>query len=178
VQAVPGAGLNVPIWILGSSLFGAQIAAALGLPYAFASHFAPALMMQAMALYRAEFQPSGQLDRPYVMLGFNVIAAPTDGQARLLFTSLQQAFINLRRGRPGRLPAPVDGFETRVAPAEREMLDQALSCSAIGSAETVRRGLEAFIARTGADELIVTSQIYDHAARLRSYEITAAVQRT
>ena len=178
VQAVPGAGLNVPIWILGSSLFGAQIAAALGLPYAFASHFAPALMMQAMALYRAEFQPSDQLDRPYVMLGFNVIAAATDGQARLLFTSLQQAFINLRRGRPGRLPAPVEGFETRVAPAEREMLDQALSCSAIGSAETVRRGLEAFIARTGADELIVTSQIYDHAARLRSYEIAAAVQRT
>jgi len=178
VQAVPGAGLNVPIWILGSSLFGAQIAAALGLPYAFASHFAPALMMQAMALYRAEFQPSDQLDRPYVMLGFNVIAAATDGQARLLFTSLQQAFINLRRGRPGRLPAPVEGFETRVAPAEREMLDQALSCSAIGSAETVRRGLEAFIARTAADELIVTSQIYDHAARLRSYEIAAAVQRT
>ena len=107
-----------------------------------------------------------------------MIAAATDGQARLLFTSLQQAVINLRRGRPGRLPAPVEGFETRVAPAEREMLDQALSCSAIGSAETVRRGLEAFIARTGADELIVTSQIYDHAARLRSYEIAAAVQRT
>ena len=178
VQAVPGAGLNVPIWILGSSLFGAQIAAALGLPYAFASHFAPALMMQAMALYRAEFQPSDQLDRPYIMLGFNVIAAATDEQARQLFTSLQQAFINLRRGRPGRLPPPVEGFETRVAPAEREMLDQALSCSAIGSAETVRRGLEAFIARTGADELIVTSQIYDHAARLQSYEIAAAVQRT
>jgi len=178
VQAVPGAGLNVPIWILGSSLFGAQIAAALGLPYAFASHFAPALMMQAMALYRAEFQPSAQLDRPYVMLGFNAIAAATDEEARLLFTSLQQAFINLRRGRPGRLPRPVDGFENRLAPAERQMLDQALASSAIGSAETVQRGVEAFIARTGADELIVTSQIYDHAARLRSYEITAAVQRT
>ena len=178
VQAVPGAGLHVPIWILGSSLFGAQIAAALGLPYAFASHFAPALMMQAMDLYRAEFQPSDQLDRPYVMLGFNVIAAATDDQARLLFTSLQQAFINLRRGRPGRLPPPVEGFAARVTPAEREMLDQALSSSAIGSAETVQRGLDAFAARTGADELIVTSQIYDHAARLRSYEITAAVQRT
>jgi luciferase family oxidoreductase group 1 len=177
VQAVPGAGLHVPIWILGSSLFGAQIAAALGLPYAFASHFAPALMMQAMALYRAEFQPSDQLDRPYVMLGFNVIAAATNEEARLLFTSLQQAFINLRRGRPGRLPRPVEGFETRLAPAERAMLDEALSSSAIGSAETVQRGLEAFIARTGADELIVTSQIYDHAARLRSYEIAAAVQR-
>jgi luciferase family oxidoreductase group 1 len=178
VQAVPGAGLNVPIWILGSSLFGAQIAAALGLPYAFASHFAPALMMQAMALYRAEFQPSAQLDRPYVMLGFNAIAAATDEEARLLFTSLQQAFINLRRGRPGRLPRPVEGFESRLAPAERQMLDQALASSAIGSAETVQRGLEAFIARTSTDELIVTSQIYDHAARLRSYEITAAVQRT
>jgi luciferase family oxidoreductase group 1 len=177
VQAVPGAGLHVPIWILGSSLFGAQIAAALGLPYAFASHFAPALMMQAMALYRAEFQPSDQLDRPYVMLGFNVIAAATNEEARLLFTSLQQAFINFRRGRPGRLPRPVEGFETRLAPAERAMLDEALSSSAIGSAETVQRGLEAFIARTGADELIVTSQIYDHAARLRSYEIAAAVQR-
>ena len=178
VQAVPGAGLNVPIWILGSSLFGAQVAAALGLPYAFASHFAPALMMQAMAVYRGQFQPSDQLDRPHVMLGFNVIAAATDEEARLLFTSLQQAFVNLRRGHPGRLPPPVEGFETRLAPAEREMLGQALASSAIGSAETVRRGLEAFTARTGADELIVTSQIYDHAARLRSYEITAAVQRT
>jgi luciferase family oxidoreductase group 1 len=177
VRAVPGAGLNVPIWILGSSLFGAQLAAALGLPFAFASHFAPALMMQALAVYRAEFQPSHQLDRPHVMLGFNVIAAATDADARSLFTSLQQAFINLRRGRPGRLPPPVEGFESRLAPSEREILDQALSSSAIGSAETVRRGLEAFVARTGVDELIVTSQIYDHAARLRSYEITAEVQR-
>ena len=177
VQAVPGAGLHVPIWILGSSLFGAQLAAALGLPFAFASHFAPALMMQALAVYRAEFQPSDHLDRPHVMLGFNVIAAATDADARSLFTSLQQAFINLRRGRPGRLPPPVEGFESRLAPSEREMLDHALSSSAIGSAETVRRGLEAFVARTGVDELIVTSQIYDHAARLRSYEITAQVQR-
>jgi luciferase family oxidoreductase group 1 len=177
VQAVPGAGLHVPIWILGSSLFGAQLAAALGLPFAFASHFAPALMMQAMAVYRAQFQPSDQLDRPHVMLGFNVIAAATDEEARLLFTSLQQAFVNLRRGRPGRLPPPAEGFEGRLAPAEREMLEQALASSAVGSAETVQHGLGAFIARTGADELIVTSQIYDHAARLRSYEITAAIQR-
>jgi luciferase family oxidoreductase group 1 len=178
VQAVPGTGLNVPIWILGSSLFGAQLAAALGLPFAFASHFAPALMMQALAVYRRQFQPSKHLERPHAMLGFNVIAASNDDEARLLFTSLQQAFVNLRRGRPGRLPPPVEGFERRLAPAEREMLDQALASSAVGSADTVQRGLEAFIARTGADELIVTSQIYDHAARLRSYEITAAIQRS
>ena len=173
VRAVPGAGLHVPIWILGSSLFGAQLAAALGLPYAFASHFAPAQMMQAIELYRAQFQPSEQLERPYVMLGFNVFAADTDEEAQLLFTSLQQAFVNLRRGQPGRLPPPSAGFEEQLAPAERAMLAQALSCSAVGSPETVRRGLEAFVARTGADELIVTSQIFDHAARLRSYEITA-----
>jgi luciferase family oxidoreductase group 1 len=178
VHAVPGTGLNVPIWILGSSLFGAQLAATLGLPFAFASHFAPALMIQALAVYRGQFQPSDQLDRPYVMLGFNVMAAASDEEARLLFTSLQQAFINLRRGRPGRLPPPVKGFENRLALSERKMLEQALESSAIGSAETVRRELEAFIARTAADELIVTSQIYDHAARLRSYELTAAIHRT
>jgi luciferase family oxidoreductase group 1 len=175
VQAVPGTGLKVPIWILGSSLFGAQLAAALGLPFAFASHFAPALMMQALAVYRGQFQPSDRLDRPHVMLGFNVMAADSDEAARLLFTSLQQAFLNLRRGRPGRLPRPVEGFENRLALSERKLLEQALESSAIGSAETVRRGLEAFIARTAADELIVSSQIYDHAARLRSYELTAAI---
>ncbi len=178
VQAVPGTGLNVPIWILGSSLFGAQLAAALGLPFAFASHFAPALMMQALAVYRGQFQPSDRLDRPHVMLGFNVMAAASDEEARLLFTSLQQAFLNLRRGRPGRLPPPVEGFENRLALSERKMLEQALESSAVGSAETVRRELEAFIARTDADELIVTSQIYDHAARLRSYELTAAIDQT
>jgi luciferase family oxidoreductase group 1 len=178
VQAVPGAGLNVPIWILGSSLFGAQLAAALGLPFAFASHFAPALMMQALAVYRGQFQPSDRLDRPHVMLGFNVMAAASDEEARLLLSSLQQAFLNLRRGRPGRLPAPIEGFENRLALSERKMLEQALECSAVGSPETVRRGLEAFIARTEADELIVTSQIFDHAARLRSYELTAAIYQT
>jgi luciferase family oxidoreductase group 1 len=178
VHAVPGTGLHVPIWILGSSLFGAQLAAALGLPFAFASHFAPALMMQALAVYRGQFEPSDQLDRPHVMLGFNVIAAASDEEARLLFTSLQQAFINLRRGRPGRLPPPVEGFENGLALSERKMLEQALESSAAGSPETVRSGLEAFIARTAADELIVTSQIYDHAARLRSYELTAAIRRT
>jgi len=176
VQAVPGAGLLVPIWILGSSLFGAQLAAALGLPYAFASHFAPGQMMQAIEVYRAQFRPSDQLDRPYVMLGFNVFAADTDEEATRLFTSLQQAFVNLRRGQPGRLPPPVAGFEDRLMPAERAMIGQALSSAAVGSRDTVRRGLASFISRTGADELIVTSQIFDHAARLRSFEIAAALR--
>ncbi len=173
VQAVPGAGLKVPIWILGSSLFGAQLAAALGLPYAFASHFAPAQMMEAVELYRRRFRPSEQLAHPHVMLGLNVFAAETDGAARLLLTSLQQAFVNLRRGRPQPLQPPVEGFDSQLTAVDRSMLEQALSCSIVGSPETVRRGLEAFVARTGADELMVTSQIFDHAARLRSFEIAA-----
>ena len=173
VQAVPGAGTNVPVWILGSSLFGAQLAAALGLPYAFASHFAPGQMTQAVALYRRQFRPSPQLAEPHVMLGLNVFAADTDEEARRLFTSLQQAFVNLRSGRPGPLPPPIDGYEGRLTPIERAGLDQALVCSVIGSPETVRRGLEAFIARTEPDEIMVTSQIFDHAARRRSLEITA-----
>ncbi|MDY7224956.1 LLM class flavin-dependent oxidoreductase [Hyalangium rubrum] len=173
VQAVPGAGLNVPVWILGSSLFGAQLAAALGLPYAFASHFAPAQMMQAIELYRSRFRPSEQLAHPHLMLGINVFAADTDEEARRLMSSLQQAFVNLRRGRPGPLQPPVDGYESQLTALDRAGLDQALSCSVIGSPETVRCGLQDFLARTGADELMVTSQIFDHAARLRSYEITA-----
>jgi luciferase family oxidoreductase group 1 len=177
VRAVPGAGLHVPIWILGSSTFGAQLAAAFGLPYSFASHFAPGQMMQAIELYRAQFEPSAQLAQPYVMLGFNVFAADTDDEARLLFTSLQQAFVNLRRGQPGRLPPPLPGFEDQLSPAERAMIGQALSSTAVGSRETVRSGLESFISRTGADELIVTSQIFDHAARLKSYQIAAAIAR-
>jgi len=130
-------------------------------------------MMQAIEIYRAHFRPSEQLDRPYVMLGFNVFAADTDEEARLLFTSLQQAFVNLRSGRPGRLPPPVADYENRLGPAERAMIAQALSSSAIGSPNTVTREMDAFVSRTGADELIVTSQIFDHAARLRSYEIVA-----
>jgi len=173
VRAVPGAGLDVPIWILGSSLFGAQLAAQLGLPFAFASHFAPAQMMQAIDMYRERFQPSERLDRPYVMLGFNVFAADTDEEGRRLMTSVQQAFLNLRRGRPGPLLPPVDGFDEQLHPAERAMLNEALACTAAGSPETVRRGLAAFISRTGADELMITSQIYDPAARLRSYELAA-----
>jgi luciferase family oxidoreductase group 1 len=177
VRAVPGAGLKVPVWILGSSLFGAQLAAELGLPFAFASHFAPAQMMQAVELYRSRFRPSAQLGRSYVMLGFNVFAADTDDEARLLSSSMQQAFVNLRSGRPSRLQPPVAAYEERLTPPERAMLEQTLSCSAIGSPATVRRGLEAFAARTGADELMITSQIFDHAARLRSYEITAGLQQ-
>jgi luciferase family oxidoreductase group 1 len=173
IQAVPGAGLQVPIWILGSSLFGAQLAAALGLPYAFASHFAPAELDGAIEIYRERFEPSEQLDKPYVMLGLNVIAAASDADAERLFTSLQQAFINLRSGRPGRLPPPVDDMASRLDDAGRAMLRQALSCSVVGSPDTVRRGLAAFIARTGADELMLTAQIFDHGARLRSFEIAA-----
>jgi len=172
VRAVPGRGLKVPVWILGSSLFGAQLAAMLGLPYAFASHFAPAQMMQAIALYRATFRPSAQLDKPYVMLGFNVFAADTDAQAALLATSMQQAFVNLRTGRPSRLQPPLPGYLESLPGPARAMLDEVLSCSAIGSEATVRRGLQAFIARTQADELMITSQIFDHGARLHSYDLT------
>ena len=174
VQAVPGAGLDVPIWILGSSLFGAELAAALGLPYAFASHFAPAAMTDALALYRSRFRPSDRLERPYTMVGVNVFAADTDAEARRLFTSLQQAFINLRRGRPGPLPRPDDRLEERLSPADRHLIAEMLSTTVVGAPETVRRGLLAFAERTGADELMLTSQIYDHAARLRSFEIVAS----
>jgi luciferase family oxidoreductase group 1 len=176
VQAVPGAGLEVPLWILGSSLFGAQLAAAMGLPFAFASHFAPGMMMQAVELYRSGFRPSEQLDRPYVMLGINVIAADSDAEAEWLFTSLQQAFISLRRGRPGRLPPPNKEFTRSLHPMEQVMLRETLANAVIGSIDTVRQGLDAFIARTGADELMVTAQIFDHQARLRSFEITATVR--
>jgi luciferase family oxidoreductase group 1 len=175
VRAVPGAGLNVPVWILGSSLFGAQLSAALGLPYAFASHFAPQMMMQAIEIYRSTFRPSAQLDKPYVMLGFNVFAADSDDEAQLLATSMQQAFVNLRSGRPTHLKPPVPGYIELLGPAERALLDQVLACSAIGARDTVAAQLRDFIARTGADELMLTSQIFDHAARLRSYEITAAI---
>ncbi|MET3107666.1 luciferase family oxidoreductase group 1 [Oxalobacteraceae bacterium GrIS 1.18] len=175
VRAIPGAGLNVPVWILGSSLYGAQLAAALGLPYAFASHFAPAQMMQAIELYRATFRPSARLAKPYVMLGFNVFAADTDQEAQFRATSMQQAFVNLRSGRPSQLPAPVDGYLEQIGAQERHILDQVLACAAIGSPATVLRELNAFIERTGADELMITSQVFDHAARLRSYEITAEI---
>jgi luciferase family oxidoreductase group 1 len=175
VLAVPGRGANVPLWILGSSLYGAQLAAALGLPYAFASHFAPQQMMQAIALYRQQFRPSAQLARPYVMLGFNVFAADTDEEAQFRATSMQQAFVSLRSGRPGQLQPPKAGYRESLGPQESALLDSVLSCAAVGSPETVGRELRAFVERTGADELMITSQIFDHAARLRSYEITAEV---
>ena len=174
VRAVPGAGLEVPVWILGSSLFGAQLAAALGLPFAFASHFAPAMMEQAIAIYRERFEPSAALDRPHVMLGLNVFAADRDDDARAMFTSLQQAFINLRRGRPGPLPPPEPGYAEQLLSVERQMLSEMLSAAVVGDPETVRQGIAAFVARTGADELMVTCQAYDHAARVRSFTITAA----
>jgi len=173
VHAVPGAGLEVPIWILGSSLFGAELAGALGLPFAFASHFAPALLQQASAHYRERFTPSQQLSRPHLMLGLQVCAADTDAAARECFSSIEQAFINLRSGRPSPLPPPRAGFRDSLSPGERLLLEQTLACSVVGSAATVQRGLREFAERTGADELIVTSMIYDHAARLRSYELTA-----
>jgi luciferase family oxidoreductase group 1 len=176
VRAIPGAGTRVPVWILGSSLYGAQLAAGLGLPYAFASHFAPADLMQAIDMYRSNFQPSAELARPYVMLGANVIAADTDAEARLLLTSLQQVFVQLRRGRPGPLPPPVAGFEAQLAPHEVAALTQTLECSFVGSLATVRAGLEAFIARTGADELILAAHVHDHAARLRSYELVSMLR--
>jgi luciferase family oxidoreductase group 1 len=174
IVAVPGAGLAVPVWILGSSTFGAQVAALLGLPFAFASHFAPADLEPALEIYRARFQPSAQLERPYVVLGTNVFAADSDDEARFLASSMQQAFVNLRSGRPGKLPPPVRDFEGVLSGAARAMLAQVLECSAIGGPDTVAKALRAFAARTGADELMVSSMIYDHAARLRSYEIAAA----
>jgi luciferase family oxidoreductase group 1 len=173
VQAIPGAGLQVPIWILGSSLYGAQLAAAMGLPFAFASHFAPALMDQALDLYRSGFRPSDQLEHSYAMLGVNVFAAEEEEEAQTLFSSLQQAFINLRLGRPGKLPPPQRGYVDGLGTLERSILEQTLSSAVVGAEETVARGLKAFVERTGADELMLTSQIYDHRARLRSFEIVA-----
>ncbi len=175
VRAVPGYGTNVPVWILGSSTYGAQLAAALGLPYAFASHFAPGELDFALELYRRQFRPSEHLATPYVMAGFNIFAADTTEEAKLLFTSLQQAFVNLRTGNPGQLPPPIEGYGERLDPQAAGMLANALSCAAVGDRDVVRAGLEAFVARTGVDEVIVTAQIFDHQARLKSFEIAAEV---
>ncbi|MFO7483102.1 LLM class flavin-dependent oxidoreductase [Oceanibaculum nanhaiense] len=175
IQAVPGTDTNVPLWILGSSLFGAQLAAMLGLPYAFASHFAPGALMQALAVYREGFKPSAQLDRRHAMVGVNVFAAETDDEAKYLFTSAQQRVIGMFRGRRGQLPPPVEDIESLWSPDEKAQVGRMLACSFVGSAATVRAGLERFIADTGADELIVASAIYDHKKRLRSYEILAGI---
>src|SRR5262245_38648981 len=175
VVAVPGAGLEVPIWILGSSLYGAQVAAYLGLPFAFASHFAPAMMMPAMKIYRERFRPSAQLALPHIMLGVVVVAAETDEEARFLFSSLQQSSLNNRIGRRGRVPPPVKDFEAKLDPYARAILADTLGAAIVGGPETVRRGLDDFVGRTGADELMVTANIFDHAKRKRSFEIIATV---
>jgi luciferase family oxidoreductase group 1 len=178
VRAVPGAGLDIDVWILGSSTYGAQLAAMLGLPYAFASHFAPAELDRALAIYRERFRPSERLARPHVMAAATVVAADTDAEARRLFSSLQQSFVALRTGHPGPLPPPVDDMDSRLDPQARYMLQQALSCAVIGGPATVRAGLAAFIERTRADEVIATASIFDHAARLRSFEIVAQAHDT
>ncbi len=172
IRAVPGAGTNVPVWILGSSLFGAQLAAALGLPYAFASHFAPDLLLPALDLYRSRFEPSEFLEKPWAMVGLNVLAAETDEEARFLRTSVQQAFLGIRTGKAGPLKPPKPGFEETLSPEDRALLDHVLSCSVTGSLQTVTRGLEAFIDRVRPDEVMVVSQIFDADKRVRSLELT------
>lgn len=175
VQAVPGAGQHVPIWLLGSSLFSAQLAARLGLPFAFASHFAPDLLFEALDLYRDNFRPSAALDRPYAMAAIGVYATDTDREARRLFTSQQQAFLNLRRGVPGLLPPPVDDIDLLWSPVEAAMINQAFREAVVGSPQTVQEGIADFLRRTRVDELMITSAIYDQAARLRSLELVAQV---
>src|SRR5665213_3966586 len=170
VRAVPGAGLEVPVWILGSSLFGAQLAAMLGLPFAFASHFAPDALMQALAVYRARFEPSAQSAHPWAMVGCGVIIAETDAEARHLFTSSQQRVANMFRGDRGLMQPPIDDIEAYWTPEEKEQAARMLACSFVGSVETVRRELQEFVARTKADELMVTCGVFDHGAKLRSYE--------
>ena len=174
VRAVPGAGLEVPVWILGSSLFGAQLAAALGLPYAFASHFAPDQLDRALEIYRARFEPSAKLKKPHVMVAFNAIVAATDAEAQRLFSSAQRQFVNLRRGSPGKLQPP---SEVQWSAEDQALLDHVLSCRGVGSPSTVSAALERFLARTQPDELIITGQIYDHAARLESFRLVQEIVR-
>jgi len=176
VRAIPGAGTHVPIWLLGSSTFSAQLAAAMGLPFAFASHFAPADLMTALRLYRNLFKPSAQLEKPYAMVGVNVIAAETDAEARRQFSSLQQSFTLLRRGAPGKVPPPIEDIDSFWSPMEKAMASEILLFSVVGSAETVERGLRKIVDMTQADELIVAAHIYDHRARLRSFEIVESVR--
>jgi luciferase family oxidoreductase group 1 len=173
LQAVPGAGAKVPLYLLGSSDFSAQLAAELGLPFAFASHFAPEYLDVALALYRRNFKPSAALEKPHAMIGVGIFAAETDAEAERLFTSAQLQFLKMIRGRPGKLPPPVESMEGRWSAAERAAVLQRTRCSAVGSPETVRRRLEMLLDQTEADEIIATAQIYDHAARLRSFELAA-----
>jgi luciferase family oxidoreductase group 1 len=176
VRAVPGAGIEVPVWLLGSSLFSAKLSAQLGLPFAFASHFAPDAMDEALALYRRDFRPSARLQQPYAMLGLNVVAAGSDAEARRLFTTQQQSFISLRRGRPGLIPPPIDDIESYWTPPEKLMVERALACAVVGAAGTVQDGIAAFIARHRPDELLLTANVFEHAARRQSFEIAAAVR--
>lgn len=176
VRAVPGAGVEVPVWLLGSSLFSAKLSAALGLPFAFASHFAPDAMDEALEIYRRHFRPSARLAQPHAMLGINVVAAADDSEARRLFTTQQQSFINLRRGRPGLIPPPIDDIESYWTPTEKYGVEHALACAVVGDEPTVREGLSAFISRHRPDELMITTNVFDHAARCRSYEIAASVR--
>jgi luciferase family oxidoreductase group 1 len=178
IHAVPGTGLEVPLWILGSSTFGAQLAGMLGLPYAFASHFAPAALHDALRAYRAHFQPSAQLDRPYAMVAANVITAETDAEAKRLFTSAQQSFTRMVRGTRGLLPAPIDDIESYWTPAEKAQASSMLACSFVGKPDSIRGQLDDFLSRTGADELIVAAAIHDHEARLRSYEMLAGIRES
>jgi luciferase family oxidoreductase group 1 len=173
ISATPGAGADVPLYILGSSLYGAQVAAALGLPYAFASHFAPQALDDALKIYRDQFRPSAVRDKPYAMAGFNIIAAETDDEADYLASSMQQSFVRLRSGNPGRMPPPVRGYRETLGAQGNMLLDGVLSASAIGSAETVRAKVAAFIDRTQVDELIVASSVFDHAARKHGLSIAA-----
>ncbi len=175
VRAIPGVGSRIPVWILGSSLFGAQLAAALGLPYAFASHFAPAALMAALAHYREHFQPSRFLDRPYAMVGLNAYVADSDAEARFHASSMEQAFVALRQGRPGPIPPPVADYHQRAGRFEQAVIEQTMACSAIGSPETVEREIARFLETTGADELIITNSSFDHAARCRSYQLLAEI---
>jgi luciferase family oxidoreductase group 1 len=175
VRAVPGAGLHVPIWLLGSSTFSAQLAAMLGLPFAFASHFAPDQMHAALRLYRDGYQPSDEHPSPYAMLGVSLVAADTDAEARRLATSLQQQFLALQRGRPVQLQPPVDDMTPLWQEWERSTVERTLRHAIVGGPDTVRRDLDAFVASTSADELMITSHIHDHAARLRSYELVAEI---
>ena len=176
VRAVPGAGVEVPVWLLGSSLFSARLSSRLGLPFAFASHFAPDAMDEALALYRRDFIPSARLQQPYAMLGINVVAADSDAEAQRAFTTQQQSFINLRRGQPGLVPPPIDDIEAYWTPPEKLMVERALACAVVGDAETVQLGIAAFIARHRPDELMLTANVFEHAARRHSFEIAAAVR--
>ncbi len=176
IQATPGQGTHIPLYILGSSLFGAQLAAALGLPYAFASHFAPQMLDEALAIYRRDFKPSDQLAEPYVICGFNIFAADSDAEAEFLASSMLQSFVALRSGNPGKLPPPVEGYRDSLPPQAQSILEQTLQGSAVGAPDTVKQAVERFIDRTGADELIIAGSVFDQAAREKSYSIAANIR--